>query len=131
MRINAWYFHDNQRQDFSQQSTIFLPGDTVRYNETQHNRFKPDLLHTQFTLNINRDKYYLNDALVLDDNRNAYYSDLNTDDAMVEQVLHDNPLSFSNEFNLMKSLKSNDIIQSLFLYQSFGRTGKQDHWPEL
>ena len=112
VRINAWYFHDNQRQDFSQQSTIFLPGDTVRYNETQHNRFQPDILHTQFTLNMNRDKYYLNDALVLDGNRSAYHSDLNTNGATVEQVLHDNPLSFSNEFNLIRSLKSNDIIQA-------------------
>jgi hypothetical protein len=112
VRINAWYFHDNQRQDFGQQSAIFLPGDTVRYNETQHNRFQPNLLHTQFTLTINRNKYYLNDALVLDDNRNAYYSYLNTGDATVEQVLHDNPLSFSNEFNLIKSLKSNDIVQA-------------------
>jgi len=112
VRINAWYFHDNQRQDFSQQSAIFLPGDTVRYNETQHNRFQPDLLHTQFTLNINRARYYLNDAVVLDDNRSAYHSDLNTGDAQVNQVLHDNPLSFSNEFNLIKSLKSHEIIQT-------------------
>jgi hypothetical protein len=112
VRINAWYFHDNQRQDYSQQSTIFLPGDTVRYNETQHNRFRPDILHAQFTLNINRDKYYLNDALVLDANRSAYHSDLNTDGATVEQILHDNPLSFSNEFNLIRSLKSSDIVQT-------------------
>ena len=112
VRINAWYFHDNQRQDYSQQSTIFLPDDTVRYNETQRNRFQPDLLHTQFTLNINRSKYYLNDALVLDVNRNAYHSDLNTNGTAVEQVFHDNPLSFSNEFNLIRSLQSNDIIQA-------------------
>ena len=112
LRINAWYFHDNQRQDYSQQSTIFLPGDTVEYNETQHNHSRPAILHTQFTLNINKDKYYLNDALVLDDNRTASYSDLNTDGATVEQVLHDNPLSFSNEFNGIRSLKSNDIIQA-------------------
>jgi hypothetical protein len=38
----------------------------VKYNETQHNRSVPDILHTQFTLNINRDKYYLNDALLMD-----------------------------------------------------------------
>jgi hypothetical protein len=112
VRVNAWYFHDNQRQDYSQQSTIFLPGDTVQYNETQHNRFQPTILHTQFTLNINRDKYYLNDALVLDDNRSAYHSDLNTNGTAVEQVFHDNPMSFSNEFNLIRSLKSNDIIQA-------------------
>jgi len=112
VRMNAWYFHDNQRQDFSQQSTIFLPGDSVRYNVTQHNRFQPDILHTQFTLNVNRDKSYLNDVLVLDDNRSAYHSYLNTGAAAVNQVLHDNQLSFSNEFNLIRSLKSSHIIQT-------------------
>ena len=112
IRVNAWYFHDNQRQDYSQLSTIFLPGDTVEYYETQHNRSRTDLLHTQFTLNINRDKYYLNDALVLDDKRRAHYSDLNTNNATVKQVLHDRPQRFSNEFNLIRSLKSNDIIQA-------------------
>lgn len=112
VRINAWYFHDDQREDLSQQSTIFLPGDTVRYTMSQHNRSQPDILHTQVTLNINRDKYYLNDALVLDDSRGAYLSYLNTGDVTVTQVLHDNQLRFSNEFNLIRSLKSHNIIQA-------------------
>jgi len=54
LRMNAWYFHDNQRQDYSQQSSIFLPGDTVRYTETQHTHFQPNNLHMQFTLNNTR-----------------------------------------------------------------------------
>ena len=112
VRVNAWYFHDNQKQDFGQQSAIYLPGDTIRYTETQHNRFQPDNLHTQFTLNINRGKYYLNDALVLDNNRSAYHSSLNTGAAAVNQVLQDNQLSFSNEFNGIRSLQSNHIIQT-------------------
>ena len=112
LRMNAWYFHDNQRQDYSQQNTIYVPGDTIRYSGTQHNRFQPDNLHTQLTLNINRNKFYLNDALVLDDNRSAYHSALNTADAAVNQVFHDNLLAFSNEFNLIRSLKSQDIIQT-------------------
>ena len=111
LRLNAWYFHDNQKQDLSQQSAIYLPGDTIRYTETQHNRFQPDNLHTQFTLNINRGKYYLNDALVLDNNRSAYHSSLNTGAAAVNQVFQDNQLSFSNEFNAIRSLKSNLVIQ--------------------
>ena len=102
LRINAWYFHDTQKQDYSQLNTIFLPGDTVRYNETQHNRFVPDVLHTQFTLNINRDKYYLNDILLMDDNRSVNYSALNTNGATVNQVFKDNDLNFSNEFNMIK-----------------------------
>src|SRR6202000_2347348 len=94
LRLNAWYFHDNQKQDFSQQSAIYLPGDTIRYTETQHNRFQPNNLHTQFTLNINRGKYYLHDALVLDNNRSPYHSSLNTGAAAVNQVLQDKELSF-------------------------------------
>jgi len=112
LKINAWYFHDTQKQDYSQQNTIFLPGDTVRYNETQHNRFVPDIFHTQFTLNVNQDKYYLNDALLMDENRSASYSTLNANGAVVNQVFKDNALNFSNEFNMIKSLKSNNIIQA-------------------
>jgi hypothetical protein len=112
LRINAWYLHDSQKQDYSQQTTVFLPGDTVRYNETQHNRSVPDVFHAQFTLNINRDKYYLNDALLIDQKNIANYSGLKTDSSMVNQVFKDNTLNFSNEFNLMKTLKSAKIIQA-------------------
>jgi hypothetical protein len=111
LRLNAWYFHDNQRQDFSQQRAIYLPGDTIRYIGTQHNRFQPDNLHAQFTLHINRSRYYLNDALVLDNNRSTYHSVLNTGAAVVNQVLTDNQLSFSNEFNTIRSVKPHLIIQ--------------------
>jgi len=112
LKINAYDFHDTRKQDYSQQTTIFLPGDTVHYNETQHNRSVPDIFHTQFTLNVNQDKYYLNDVLLMDDNRSINYSNLKTKGAMVNQVFKDNALSFSNEFNLIKSLKSNNIIQA-------------------
>jgi len=111
LRANAYYLHDTQRQDYCQQTTIFLPGDTVKYKETQHNRSVPDILHSQFTLNINRDKYYLNDVLLMDYNRTKSYSDLNTNGTPVNQVFKDNALNFSNEFNLIKSFKSNNVIQ--------------------
>jgi len=124
LKVTAWYFHDTQRQDYSQLSTIFLPGDTVRYNETQHNRMVPDILHTQFTLNVNQDKYYLNDVLLMDDNRSASYSNLNTNGAIVNQVFKDNALNFSNEFNLIKSLKSNNIIQA---YSYISHSGEPEN----
>lgn len=111
LKINAWYMHDTRRQDYSQNTTVFFPGDTVHYNETQHNRSVPDIFHAQFTLNVNRDKYYLNDALLMDNNRSTNYSDLNTNGTLVNQVFKDNSLNFSNEFSLIKSLKSNNTIQ--------------------
>ncbi|HTD97783.1 MAG TPA: carboxypeptidase-like regulatory domain-containing protein [Mucilaginibacter sp.] len=111
LRVNAYYVHDTQRLDYSQQTTVFLPGDTVQYSEIQHNRSVPDILHAQFTLNINRDKYYLNNALLMDQKNITNYSGLKTDSSAVNQVFKDNTLNFSNEFNLIKSLKSNNIIQ--------------------
>ena len=112
IKVNAWYLHDTQQQDYSQRSSIFLPGDTVRYNETLHNRSVPNIFHTQFTLNVNRDKYYLNDVLLMDNNQSINYSSLNTNGTVENQVFKDNSLNFSNEFNLIKSLKSNNIVQA-------------------
>ncbi len=112
LKINAYYVHDTQKQDYSQQTTVFLPGDTVKYNETQHNRLVPDIFHAQFTLNINRPQYYLNDALLMDQKNITNYSGLKADSSLVNQVLKDNTLNFSNEFNLIRALKSNNIIQA-------------------
>jgi len=111
LRINFNYLHDTQVQDNTTQTQIFLPGDTVRYNETQHNKFRPDILHGQFTLNVNRDKYYLNDVLITDYSQKSSYSNLNTNGTPVNQVFKDNTLDFSNEFNLMQTFKKNKIIE--------------------
>jgi hypothetical protein len=116
LRVNAWYLHDTQKRDYSQQTTIFLPGDTVHFTETQHSQYEPDIFHAEFTLNVNRDKYYLNDALLMDGNRSAWNSALNTNGSMATQNFRDNALSFSNEFNLIKSFKSNNVIQAYFYF---------------
>lgn len=123
LRVNAYYLHDTQKQDYSQQTTIFLPGDTVHYAETQHNQYRPDIFHAEFTLNVNQDKYYVNNVLLLDDKRSAWNSALNTNGSMVGQNFRDNALSFSNEFNLIKSLKSNNVIQA---YSYFSHTSEPE-----
>lgn len=124
LKTNLYYLHDTQQQDYSQQTTIFLPNDTVRYNETQHNSFRPDILHGQFTLNINKDKYYLNDILLTDYRRLTNYSALNTNGTPVNQVFKDNTLNFSNEFNLMQPLKSNNIIE---VYSYVGHSAEPEN----
>ncbi|MDP9047962.1 MAG: carboxypeptidase-like regulatory domain-containing protein, partial [Bacteroidota bacterium] len=107
LRLNFSYLHDTQRQDYKEQTQIFLPGNTIRYNETQQNKFRPDILHSQFTLNINKDKYYLNDALIMDYSHKNAFSSLVTNGTAVNQVFKDNLFDLSNEFNLMQPVKSN------------------------
>jgi Carboxypeptidase regulatory-like domain len=111
LRVNASYLRDREKQDYSQNTSVFLPGDTVQYNVTQRNWFNPDLLHTQFVLNVNKDRHYLNDALLLDDNRWVDHSALNTNGTAVNQTLLDHPVTFSNEFNLIRPLGLRDLLQ--------------------
>lgn len=124
LRVNAYYLHDYQKQDYSQKTTIFLPGDTVRYTETQHNQYRPDIFHAQFNVTVNQTKYYLNNVLMMDANRSAYNSMLNTNGSLVGQRFTDNAFSFSNEFNVIKSLKSNNIIQA---YSYFSHTSEPEN----
>ena len=111
LTVNGYYLHDTQKQNYTQQTTIFLPADTVKYYEKQNNRSIPDLFNAEFTLKINRDNYYLNNVLITDRKKTNMYSGLQTSDAEVNQVLQDNTSSFSNEFNLIKALASAKIIQ--------------------
>jgi len=111
LRINFYYLHDTQQQDYKEQTQIYLPGDTVKYSETEKNKYRPDILHGQFTLNINKDNYYLNDKLITDYSRKNYYSALNTNGTAVNQVFNDNTMDFSNELNYMQTFKSSNIVE--------------------
>lgn len=111
LRANVAYLHDTQNQTYQKNTEIYLPGDTVRYSEYQQNRRRPDWLRSQLTLNVNRDKYYLNDKLVLDYDHNTNYSGLTTNGVLADQVFRDNVLDFSNEFNLINTTKSNKIYE--------------------
>jgi len=124
LRANISYLHDTQRQDYQKQSSIFLPNDTIRYSEIQHNERNPDLLHSQLLLNVNKDKYYLNNSLVIDYSHNTNNSGLNTNGDLYGQVFKDNTLSFSNEFNMMRTFKSSRILE---LYSYINRIDEPEN----
>lgn len=111
LRANVYYLHDTQTQSYQKQAAIYLPGDTIRYDEVQHNKYRPDILHGQLTLNINKDKYYLNNTLLTDYAHTTSYSTLATNGTGVNQVFKDNSLDLSNEFNMMRTFKSSNIIE--------------------
>ena len=111
LRLNAYYLHDAERQVYSQSTNVYLPGDTVQYTSTQHNRFNPDLWRAQVTLTVNQEKQYLNDVALLEDNRWRDYSRLNANGSMVNQSFRDDLVRFSNEFNLIRSTKTGHLIE--------------------
>jgi hypothetical protein len=111
LRANVSYLRDNQKQSYTKFSEYYLPNDTIRYAEVQTNRRRPDILHSQLSLNVNKDKYYLNNNFIADYSRNTGYSALTTNGTPVNQIFKDNLMDISNEFNLMNTFKSNKIIE--------------------
>jgi hypothetical protein len=124
LRANLSYLHDTQRQDYQKVSNIFLSKDTIRYSEIQHNDRNPDLLHGQLVININKDKYYLNNTLITDYSHNTNNSGLTTNGATYGQVFRYNTFSFSNEFNLMRTFKSSRIME---LYSYINRIDEPEN----
>ncbi|GAB2695742.1 TonB-dependent receptor [Mucilaginibacter koreensis] len=110
LRANISYLHDVQRQQYSKFTQTYLPDDTITYTETQRNKRRPDLIHAQLNVNINKEKYYLNNAFIGDINYNTAYSALNTNGNQVNQKLIQNSFDFSNEFNYLNTFKSGKII---------------------
>jgi hypothetical protein len=124
LKANVSYLRDDQKQQYSKFSEFYLPDDTIRYAELQNNRRRPDILHSQLSVNINQDKYYLNNNFVADYARNTGYSSLVTNGTPINQVFKDNLTDLSNEFNYMRTFKSSNIIE---LYSYFNRSAEPEN----
>lgn len=124
LRANISYLYDQRHQEYSKFSETYLPNQTIRYAETQRNAINPQKLRAQFNLNGNAEKYYLNNNFVLD------YAPFKTSSAFVinnvaaNQVLRQETLDISNEFNYRKKLKSENVIN---LYSYLNRTTQPEN----
>jgi Carboxypeptidase regulatory-like domain len=115
LRANISYLYDQRRQEYNKFSETYLPGQTIRYAETQRNAINPQKLRTQFNLNGNAEQYYLNNNLVLEYAPFKTTSDFVINNVAANQVLKQENLDLSNEFNYRKKLKSEDVI-NLYSY---------------
>ena len=112
VKANMYYLHDTQKQEYQKVSSIYdlSTNSSINYSEFQNNQRNPDILHGQFTLNINKDKYFLNNTLLIDYSHNTNNSSLATT-AYYDQKFKDNPLDFSNEFRMINTTKSNKVYE--------------------
>ncbi|MFF5382265.1 TonB-dependent receptor [Pedobacter suwonensis] len=115
LRANISYLYDQRRQEYNKFSETYLPGQTIRYAETQNNAINPQKLRAQFNLNGNAERYYLNNNLVLEYTPFKTTSDLIINNVAANQILKQKTFDLSNEFNYRKKLKSEDVI-NLYSY---------------
>jgi hypothetical protein len=111
-RVNAYYYYDRQFAQNQNKTTIFLPGDTIRYAENQNNRLNKNTFRTQFTLNSNKPGYYLNSVLAIENTPQVAYADLQaTSNNNIQQQLSGTVTNFSNELNYMKVLHGRKVLE--------------------
>ncbi|WP_118975797.1 carboxypeptidase-like regulatory domain-containing protein [Taibaiella koreensis] len=125
IKANVYYLRDFQRQEYSSSKEIYLPGDTIHYTEKQSNRLRPDIMHAQVTFLDNRDKSYIKNDLILNTTLNSNYSNLLSNGAGLSQKYYDNVYDFSNEFNLMTTLKSKQVIEFYSFINSYKEPEKR------
>lgn len=119
LRVQASYFHDNEKQDGSSFTTYYLPGKTLNIDENMHAVHSKDEIEGSVTYNVNNAKVYLKNNLKFNlnfaDNKgwmltNGKLTDQNSD--LDKQV-------FSNDFQLIRNYGKNVFrICSLNKYSS-------------
>jgi hypothetical protein len=119
LRANLSYLYDQRDQQYSKFSETYLSGQTISYSESQNNAINPQKLRTQFNLNGNAEKYYMNNNFVLDYAPFKTSSGFVINNVAANQILRQETLDISNEFNYRKKLKSEDVIN---LYSYLNRT---------
>ncbi|WP_183574655.1 carboxypeptidase-like regulatory domain-containing protein [Mucilaginibacter sp. X5P1] len=117
LKLNFYYLHDRQQQNFHSSTITYLPGDTIRYTERQSNRQQPDLLHAGINLNVNKKTYYIDNSFNADVNKQNITGQLNTNGIAENQELNSKVQNFSNDFNYIGSKK--DQIFEIHSYLNY------------
>ena len=110
LRVNIAYLTDKQNQQYQNVSETYLPKDTIKYSELQHNIIRPKILQSKFTFNKNSDDSYLDNVLMANYTPTNTASDMIISGSLSSQFLKQQDFDLSNEFNYRKRLRSSNII---------------------
>ncbi|GAB3927143.1 carboxypeptidase-like regulatory domain-containing protein [Mucilaginibacter myungsuensis] len=123
LRANISYLRDDQRQDYSKENQTIDRDSIINFSETQRNNRRLDALRSQFLINVNSAKYYLNNSFSADYIRNSALSGLVANNRPVNQNFTDNQLNLTNTFNMMNTLKNGSIWE---LYSTLNHSNEPE-----
>jgi len=110
LKTNIAYLYDVTRQQSQRLQQIFLPGQTVDYNNIQNNTITPQVLRAQFDFTENADKLYFKDVILLDYRPITTTSAFVINNAAANQVLQQQTLSLTNTLSYMLQFKSGNRV---------------------
>lgn len=110
LKSNVAYLIDKRTQDYQKFSEVYLPQNTIRYTETQHNIIKPQTLLAKFDVTGNAENYYLKNVLQFNYSKGKTFSNLISNQQSAYQRLNTETTDFSNELNFRKKLPSGNMV---------------------
>ena len=110
LKSNVSFLIDKRTQNYQKFSEIYLPEDTIKYTENQHNIIKPQTLLARFDITGNADNYYLKNVLQFNYSKGKTLSNLISNQIPACQNLNLETTDFSNELNYRKKLRSGNMV---------------------
>jgi hypothetical protein len=123
LKANLSYLYDERKQQYNKYSETYLPDQTVSYAELQNNTITPQKLRAQINLNNNTEQHYLNNNFIIDYAPFKASSAFVLNNSPASQLLRQETLDISNEFNYRKKLKSDEVI---FMYSYLSKTSRPE-----
>jgi len=117
LKMKLSYLYDKQDQNYNSTTTLFLPADTINYDESLSNLIKPRKLSAEFTLTANKDSYYFNNVLTFEHNTDLNNASLLTNSRILNQHLSKTFTNFSNQFTVTIPVKDKKPM-TIFSYIS-------------
>lgn len=109
-KTNGAFYMARHHQDYSSLTAIYLPGDTIRYQEKQHTTTNPMKAFLKFDLIDNSENHYIKNTLSFEGEGNISESQILANTIPSEQFLSRKNYLFSNEFNFRKILNKSKSI---------------------
>lgn len=122
LKANIQVFGDRNQLDYYSQVVNYLPADTIRYQEYQHAIQRPFSVNAGLTAMVNKDHYFLNNALRVQYARTRQFSNMNLNGLTFNQRLYKNLPDFSNDLVYTPALKNRNILDFRWLLKHYNST---------
>src|SRR5690606_16338476 len=131
LKANVGLLLDNNDLDYYSANAIYLTGDTIRYSEVQQIDRSPFLIDASLNAQVNKDTYYLNNALKIGYSGETGNAALTSNASDMNQWLSSRVRDFSNQLEYVPSLRNGNILSTNWYIGHFNRPQTLDILPGI
>ena len=120
-RTNIFYLNDQQRIEYKNASTYYLPNDTISYLKSQLTETLNSNFIFQFNINSNKTNQYLNTNFQIKANQQPTYALINFNNENINPQLKENISQFSGELNYIS------LLPKKYIFEAYGYLNYSNH----